>query len=59
MSLHDLLQLSKGGTNKNAFVFLGGIHAREWISPATVIYMTDLVSILDVLVNWFHLHTLL
>ncbi|TPX33481.1 hypothetical protein SmJEL517_g03601 [Synchytrium microbalum] len=31
--------------DKPAFVFHGGIHAREWISPATVLYMaTQLIT---------------
>jgi len=28
---------------KNGFFMEGGIHAREWISPATVMYMTGQV----------------
>lgn len=31
------------GTDKPAFYFEGGIHAREWISPATVLYMVGQV----------------
>ncbi|XP_072039386.1 carboxypeptidase B-like isoform X1 [Amphiura filiformis] len=33
------LKISTGGTNKKAVVIHGGIHAREWISPATVLYL--------------------
>jgi len=29
---------------KNGFFMDGGIHAREWISPATVMYMTGQVT---------------
>ncbi|KAL1924418.1 uncharacterized protein VTP21DRAFT_7453 [Calcarisporiella thermophila] len=31
----------KGKNAKKKFVFHGGIHAREWISPATVTYITN------------------
>ncbi|XP_041457443.1 carboxypeptidase B-like [Lytechinus variegatus] len=36
------LKISKstGGSTKRIVYFQGGIHAREWISPATVMYMT-------------------
>ncbi|XP_076054215.1 carboxypeptidase B-like [Oratosquilla oratoria] len=34
-----MLRLSTGGSNKPAVFVDGGIHAREWISPATVAYM--------------------
>jgi len=40
-----LLKLSKGGEGKEAIFTDGGIHAREWISPAVVTYMiNELVS---------------
>jgi len=40
-----LLKLSKGGVGKEAIFTDGGIHAREWISPAVVTYMiNELVS---------------
>ncbi|KAJ8302919.1 hypothetical protein KUTeg_019315, partial [Tegillarca granosa] len=34
------IKTSKGTQPKPGFFMEGGIHAREWISPATVIYMT-------------------
>jgi len=38
------LRITAGqGTKPRAVWFDGGIHAREWISPATVIYMTRLL----------------
>lgn len=32
------LKIGKAGTNKNGFWIDGGIHAREWISPAVALY---------------------
>ncbi|XP_072014987.1 carboxypeptidase B-like [Amphiura filiformis] len=37
------LKLGKVGSNKPIIFYNGGIHAREWLSPATVIYMTKLM----------------
>jgi hypothetical protein len=34
-------------TPKKAFWFDGGIHAREWISPATVIYIAYSVTLIN------------
>lgn len=31
------------GTPKNSVLIHGGIHAREWISPAVVLYLTDMM----------------
>ena len=39
-----IFQLSSGGSNKAAVVIDGGIHAREWITPATVMYLARYVS---------------
>nr|XP_054775101.1 carboxypeptidase B-like [Lytechinus pictus] len=33
--------ISTGGNTKRVVYFQGGIHAREWVSPATVMYMTN------------------
>ncbi|XP_050591927.1 carboxypeptidase B-like [Bombus affinis] len=38
-----VLKLSTGGQNKPAIFIDGGIHAREWIAPATVLYMVELL----------------
>ena len=38
-------QISTGGARtKKAVYWQGGIHAREWVSPATVMYITKSVS---------------
>ncbi|XP_017881927.2 carboxypeptidase B-like [Ceratina calcarata] len=36
-----VLKLSTGGNNKPAIFIDGGIHAREWIAPVTVLYIVD------------------
>ncbi|KAJ8302658.1 hypothetical protein KUTeg_019054, partial [Tegillarca granosa] len=36
-----LLKVSSGGTGKKAIFMDGGIHAREWVASATVIYLID------------------
>ncbi|XP_076235108.1 carboxypeptidase B [Calliopsis andreniformis] len=36
-----VLKLSTGGANKKAIFIDGGIHAREWISPVTTLYIVD------------------
>ncbi|XP_043516115.1 carboxypeptidase B-like [Frieseomelitta varia] len=38
-----VLKLSTGGANKPAIFIDAGIHAREWIAPATALYMVDLM----------------
>ena len=43
-SEHFFLQVGRPGSNKKAIFIDGGIHAREWISPATVIWIVDSVS---------------
>lgn len=57
-----VLKLSTGGKNKPAIFIDGGIHAREWIAPATVLYMVDLMlsSHKDMLnkVDWYVLPVL-
>ncbi|KAG9429549.1 carboxypeptidase B [Apis mellifera carnica] len=57
-----VLKLSTGGKNKPAIFIDGGIHAREWIAPATVLYMVDLMlsSHKDLLnkVDWYVLPVL-
>lgn len=35
------IKISHGGTGKRAVFVEGGIHAREWISPATVNFITN------------------
>lgn len=43
-TLVRLFQIDTGKVlQKNGFFMEGGIHAREWISPATVMYMTGQV----------------
>ncbi|KAK2155194.1 hypothetical protein LSH36_246g01004 [Paralvinella palmiformis] len=39
--IHRSLKISTGGTGKWKVYIEGAMHAREWISPATVIYITD------------------
>jgi len=40
-----MMKISTGGSGKNAIFVDGGIHAREWISPATVTWiMSELVE---------------
>lgn len=36
-----VLKLSTGGKNKPAIFIDAGIHAREWIAPATALYIVD------------------
>ena len=43
-SEHLFSQVGRPGSNKKAIFIDGGIHAREWISPATVIWIVDSVS---------------
>ncbi|CAK9834108.1 Carboxypeptidase B [Anthophora retusa] len=38
-----VLKLSTGGRNKPAIFIDAGIHAREWIAPATALYIIDLM----------------
>ncbi|XP_072014985.1 carboxypeptidase B-like [Amphiura filiformis] len=38
------LKLGKAGENKPIIFYNGGTHAREWIGPATVIYMAKLMT---------------
>ena len=43
-SIVFILQIDTGKVQqKKGFFIEGGIHAREWISPATVMYMTGQV----------------
>ncbi|XP_077977332.1 carboxypeptidase B-like [Glandiceps talaboti] len=44
-----LLKLGVPGAGKHAVFIEGGIHAREWVSPATVMWMTN--QLLDDFVN--------
>eukprot|EP00128_Syssomonas_multiformis_P009730 Colp12_sorted_trinity150504_noHs@19441 len=37
----SLLRIATGSTTKPAIWLDGGIHAREWISPATIVYIAD------------------
>ena len=57
-----VLKLSTGGANKPAIFIDAGIHAREWIAPATALYMVDLMlqSHRDLLskVDWYVLPVL-
>ncbi|KAL4235386.1 Sodium-dependent noradrenaline transporter [Mactra antiquata] len=41
-----MIKLSKAGSaaNKRKIFIDGGIHAREWVSPATVIYMIEMLA---------------
>ncbi|XP_071945106.1 carboxypeptidase B-like isoform X2 [Antedon mediterranea] len=42
MFYHTIDEISTGGaSDKKKIWFEGGIHAREWISPATVMYITN------------------
>lgn len=36
-----IFQIGKPGTNKKGFWIDGGIHAREWISPAIAVYIIN------------------
>ncbi|XP_038059945.1 carboxypeptidase B-like [Patiria miniata] len=38
-----LLKLGKSGSNKPIFWLMSGTHAREWLSPATLLKMVDLL----------------
>lgn len=38
----NLIKISSGGNGKNPAIFIdGGIHAREWIAPAQVLYIIN------------------
>ncbi|XP_072047243.1 carboxypeptidase A2-like [Amphiura filiformis] len=40
----NYVKISSGGSGKKAVVFHGGIHAREWVTPATVMYMAKYLA---------------
>ncbi|CAG0916043.1 unnamed protein product [Notodromas monacha] len=39
-----VLKVNKGGGDKKVIFVDGGIHAREWISPATVLYLINRIT---------------